>query len=109
MELKILLILQTCVSFVTLNWCGFQPRWREDNGHEEPLHDRTLTYLGGEDDQARGSVNRSPGLNFTTGIFTAPVSRKYLVTLTAQIMGSDNKDLFTYAQTAVGEVSTDHL
>merc|ERR1719430_601052 len=38
------------------------------------------------------------GLNLSTGIFTAPTTKSYLVTLTAQIANSDSKNLFSYAQ-----------
>merc|ERR550519_2157833 len=45
-------------------------------------------------------VTSSPpaGLNLSTGIFTAPTTKSYLVTLTAQIANSGNNKLFSYAQ-----------
>merc|ERR1712183_786083 len=39
------------------------------------------------------------GVNLSTGIFTAPTTKSYLVTLTAQIAISDDDDnIFNYAQ-----------
>jgi len=95
-------------------WCG-DLRWSEPPprtnryGYDSPhpgiepvdpqdssISDKTLTFI--VDDEGRSSISPPPGLNLTTGIFTAPTTKSYLVTLTAQIVNSDNNNLFSYAQ-----------
>merc|ERR1711970_1192279 len=91
-------------------WCGYlgwmqQPKRIDDYDVPHPgiapvepqeytIHDKTLTFLMNDE------MTSSPpaGLNLSTGIFTAPTSKSYLVTLTAQIANSGNNKLFSYAQ-----------
>merc|ERR1711970_1507178 len=91
-------------------WCGYlgwmqQPKRLNDYDVPHPgiapvepqeytIHDKTLTFLMNDD------MPSSPpaGLNLSTGIFTAPTTKSYMVTLTAQIANSDAKNLFSYAQ-----------
>merc|ERR1711936_127821 len=93
------------------SWCGYlgwmqQPKKVNENEVPHPgvapvdpqefmIHDRTLTFLVNEE-----MVTSSPpaGLNLSTGIFTAPTTKSYLVTLTDQITNSGNNKLFSYAQ-----------
>merc|ERR1711936_263051 len=105
-------------------WCGYmawmpQPKrpsltdphpavtWEDPQQYI--IHDRTLTFLENDEfimiyfrEQLNGTarVTWSPpaGLNLSTGIFTAPTTKTYLVTLTAQIGNTDDKKVFSYAQ-----------
>merc|ERR1712215_319548 len=60
-----------------------------------PISDKTLTFL--VDDEG-SSISPPPGVDLTTGVFTAPTTKSYLVTLTAQIANSASNSLFSYAQ-----------
>eukprot|EP00091_Calanus_sinicus_P014849 TRINITY_DN3254_c0_g1_i1.p1 TRINITY_DN3254_c0_g1~~TRINITY_DN3254_c0_g1_i1.p1 ORF type:complete len:196 (-),score=34.83 TRINITY_DN3254_c0_g1_i1:172-759(-) len=119
MQLKVvaLLILQIGVSIQ--HWCGYQPSLRLVNEDRNLIasNDKTLTYVKreindydyGNDDSSLISGYNVPqldsffdGLNLETGIFTAPATRTYKVTLTAILTNLGYEDtagsLSSYAQ-----------
>jgi len=104
-------------------WCGYQPSWSVSEwdgpnpGYEEvkqPLNDRTLTFGSQKEYDYDSGYDRNDdynlppantpttsNLNLETGIFTAPTSKMYMVTVTAMISGMGKYDqsyMSSYAQ-----------
>ena len=60
------------------------------------MNDKTLTYVGQSSDYNLPTIR--PGLDLETGIFTAPTTKLYMVTLTAKLARNDDTEFSSYAQ-----------
>merc|ERR1711915_1166221 len=91
-------------SFSYQAWCGDQPIWRkeEDSGYYKkyiPGNDKRLTFMPPDLERSYDFLDMTTSLNHTSGLFTAPGTKDYLVTLTAQIFPIDSPShLENYAQ-----------